>query len=315
MSRKPPVIRRYPGNPILRPPEMPFTCYTVMNAGAIRYKERILLLLRVEGADRETRFHKAWSDDGIHFEVEEKPIDLPLTRIEERIGEQHHFDIRVTKLEGRYYLTYAIYLDRWGSTIGTAVTDDFENFTTLPYTSEPANRNAAFFPEKIGGRYARLDRPQDVNGNAEMWVSYSPDLEYWGRSMPVDIPRRMWNKSKNGAGCIPIRTEEGWLTIYHATAHTCSSLNYYLGVALLDLEDPSVVRAAPSEFVLAAEEPYECMGQTPNVVFTCGAVEMPDGILNIYYAGADTRLCLGQSSVDELTRFCLESTVRKKCDE
>jgi beta-1,4-mannooligosaccharide/beta-1,4-mannosyl-N-acetylglucosamine phosphorylase len=283
-----------------------------MNAGAVRYGGKVLLFLRVEGKDRETRFHKAWSEDGLHFEVETEPLQLPLTLLEERVGEQHHFDIRVTPLDGRFYLSYAIYLERWGSTIGMAVTDDFETYTTLPYTSEPANRNAALFPEKIGGYYARLDRPQDVNGNAEMWVSYSPDLEFWGRSMPLGIPRRMWNKGKNGAGCIPVRTEEGWLIVYHATASTCSSLNYYLGAALLDLEDPSVVRAAPAEFLLAAEEPYECVGQTPNVVFTCGAVEMPDGTLNLYYAGADTRLCLGRTTVEELLQFCLASTCKEK---
>jgi len=290
---------------------MPFPCYTVMNAGAVRYEGKVLLFLRVEGKDRETRFHKAWSDDGIHFEVEEEPLQLPLTLIEESIGEQHHFDIRVTPLEGRFYLSYAIYLDRWGSTIGLAVTDDFETYTTLPYTSEPANRNAALFPEKIGGYYVRLDRPQDVNGNAEMWVSSSPDLEFWGRSMPLRIPKCMWNKSKNGAGCIPVRTEEGWLIVYHATASTCSSLNYYLGAALLKLDDPSVILRAPAEFLLAAEEPYECVGQTPNVVFTCGAVEMPDRTLNIYYAGADTRLCIGQTSVEELVEFCLASDSRE----
>jgi len=75
---------------------------------------------------------------------------------------------------------------------------------------------------------------------------------------------------------------------------------------LLDLEDPSRVIAAPEEFILAAEKDYECMGQTPNVVFTGGAVEMPDGTLNLYYGGADTRMCLARTTVDRLVDFCLK---------
>ncbi len=183
---------------------------------------------------------------------------------------------------------------------------DFKSFEVLPFTSEPSSRNAVLFPEKIDGLFARLDRPQDVNGNGEIWISYSPDLQFWGRHLPLDIPHRMWNIGKCGAGAVPIRTPKGWLEIYHATAATCSSLNYYLGAALLDLEDPSKVIAAPGAYLLAAEEIYECVGQTPNVVFTGGAVEMPDGTLNIYYGGADTRLCLAQTTVDALVSFCLE---------
>ena len=74
---------------------------------------------------------------------------------------------------------------------------------------------------------------------------------------------------------------------------------------LLDLKDPSRVISAPKKFILAAEKYYECVGQTPNVVFTSGAVEMPDGTLNIYYGGADTCMCLAKTTVDKLIEFCL----------
>jgi beta-1,4-mannooligosaccharide/beta-1,4-mannosyl-N-acetylglucosamine phosphorylase len=80
---------------------------------------------------------------------------------------------------------------------------------------------------------------------------------------------------------------------------------------LLDLQDPSRVIAAPTEFILAAEKDYECIGQTPNVVFTCGAVEMPDGTLNVYYGAADTRMCLAQTTVAELLEFCLNTRQQK----
>ncbi len=98
-----------------------------------------------------------------------------------------------------------------------------------------------------------------------------------------------------------------WLAgdLPHTTAMTASTENYYLGVALLDLDDLSKVIAAPGKFILAAEKPYECMGQVPNVVFTCGAVEMDDGTLNVYYGGAATCVCLAQTTIKELIDFCL----------
>ncbi len=205
------------------------------------------------------------------------------------------------------YVCHAAWLGRWGCGIAMAVTDDFEHFEPMDYLSPPSNRNAVLFPEKIGGRYARLERPQDVNGTGSIWVGYSPDMRYWGDHLPLDIPdNNHWNRTKCGAGAIPIKTPDGWLEIYHATAMTASTENYYLGVMLLDLEDPSIVKYAPSGFILAAEKDYECVGQTPNVVFTGGAVEMPDGTLNLYYGGADTRMCLAQTTVQELVDYCKE---------
>lgn len=301
----PPLIRHIE-NPILTPDDMPFRCYTVMNSGATIYQGKVLLLLRVEHCDRHTKFHVATSDDGIHFEVWPDEIDYPLSPTEERIGPAHRFDARITHMDGKYYIYHASWMPL-GCGIAIAETEDFKHFKPVNYISEPSNRNAVLFPEKINGLYARLDRPQDeeLNRFASIWISYSPDLEFWGRSLPLNMPSTDWIRGKCGAGIVPIKTDKGWLEIYHSTASTCSSLNYYLGAMLLDLEDPSKVIAAPKEFVLAAEKDYECVGQTPNVVFTSGAVVMPDGTLNVYYGGADTRMCLAQTTVDDLVAYCL----------
>lgn len=287
---------------------MPVECYAVFNAGAVWHKDRVLLLLRVENRKRETSFHVATSRDGIRFKITPEPIDYPLTETEKRFGKAHRFDMRITRLDGLYHVTHAAWLGHNGCCIGMATTRDFITFKPYPFLSEPSNRNAVLFPEKIGGLYARLDRPQNIDGKGRTWVSYSPDLEFWGRAMPVDLPVTPWSYEKNGPGAIPIKTDAGWLIIYHATAKGCSSENYYFGAALLDLCDPSRVIAAPREFILAAEKPYECVGQTPNALFTCGAVEMPGGALHVYYAGADTRMCLATTTVSRLTEFCLAAT-------
>jgi len=308
MAKKINILRRYKGNPIITPDNMPFNCYTVMNAGAAIFNKQVILILRTEDCTRKTDFYTAKSDDGIHFTVSPEPIKYPLSITEERIGPAHRFDMRITKLEGKYYAFHAAWMHPWGCGTGLCTTEDFINFKSLFNISEPSNRNAVLFPEKINGMYARLDRPQASTGDTgSLWLSYSPDLEFWGRSLPLNMPAAAWNTIKCGAGAIPIKTPQGWLEIYHAVASTCSSNNYYLGAMLLDLNDPSKVIAAPKEFILAAEKDYECMGQTPNVVFTSGAVEMPDGTLNVYYGGADTRMCLAQSTVKELVDFCLSA--------
>ena len=281
---------------------MPFPCYAVYNAGATLFEGKILLLLRVENPQIHCTFHVATSDDGIHFTVEPEPVRYPFRAFESMYG-SHRYDPRITRIGEDYYVMHAIH-NKFGATFGLARTRDFKTLTPVGDTSVPFNRNAVLFPEKIKGLYARLERPVSGEHNGSIWVSYSPDLEFWGRSMPVDLPRHLWCEQKVGAGAVPIRTERGWLEIYHGTQMTASTENYFLGVCLLDAEDPSRILKAPKRFVLAAEKPYECMGQVPNVVFTSGAVVLEDGTVNVYYGGADTRVCLAQTTIAELLDFC-----------
>lgn len=298
-------LKRYDGNPIIVPDDMPFECYSVFNAGAARYNGRYILLLRVESYERKTEFYLAESDDGYNFKVKTEPVNYPLTELEKQ-HESSRFDMRITSLDGTYYVCHAIWFEEFGCCSGMARTDDFVNFEPVGSISMPSNRNSVLFPEKINGLYARLDRPQDIDGSGRIWITYSPDLHFWGNSKPLKMPSPSWTKKKSGAGAVPIKTDKGWLEIYHATCYTASTENYHLGVVLLDLDNPSKVIAAPRKFILAAEKDYECVGQVPNVVFTAGAVPDDEGGLNIYYGGADTRMCLAQTTVDELLDFCMK---------
>lgn len=298
------ILQRHPANPIIPPGAMPVPCSSVFNCGATWFEDRVLLLLRTEDLARDNAFYVATSDDGVNFEIDEQPIDYPLRDTESRWLE-NRFDMRITELEGWYYVTHASWLGGFGSCIGIARTRDFRRFEAVGELSVPSNRNAALFPERIGGRYARLERPQNIDGKGRIWINYSPDLLHWGQGRPLVLPDVPWSREKAGAGAIPIKTDRGWLCVYHATAKNCATENYYLGVMLLDLEHPERVSAAPRQFILQPETIYECLGQVPNVVFTNGAVVMPDGMLNIYYGGADTRVCLAQVPLDELVNFCV----------
>lgn len=299
-------LQRYSGNPIITPAQMPFPCSAVFNAGVVKFKGKILLLLRVEDLQRETVFVKATSADGIHFDIDPTPINYPLGEVEKGSERKHRFDMRITPIDGTYYICHAIWLDKFGSVLGIAKTDDFVNFQQISI-SVPSNRNGVLFPEKINGLYARLERPQHIDGKGHIWISYSPDLVYWGNPKPLPMPRLAWGEVKTGAGAVPIKTDKGWLEIYHATAFTASTENYYLGAMLLDLKDPSKIIAAPKHMILAAERDYECVGQVPNVVFTGGAIETDGGKLYIYYGGADTRMCIAESTVGTLVDFCLNN--------
>ena len=300
----PSPLRRHPGNPILRHTDLPVEASAEFTAGATLFQGKPLLVLRVEDYERRSHFYVARSEDGIRFKLDEREIEYPRRPLEQERG-VIRFDMRITTLENTFYCYHCAWLNGLGSTVALAKTDDFVHFTPVGDCSTPTNRNAMLFPEKIGGRYCRLERPEGAT--QIMWVSYSPDLIYWGDSRPVaSIPETSWNYAKNGAGTVPIRTKHGWLEVYHAVSMPPPAGNYYLGVVLLDLADPSRVIAAPRKFLLAPVHDYECRGQVPNVVFTSGAVVFPDGRMNVYYGGADQCVALATTTVDELLEFCLK---------
>ena len=307
------ILTRHPKNPILSPETMPFPCYAVFNAGAVRFEGKYLLLLRVAGRDRLNSYHIATSANGVDFDVNPEPIDYPLEFMETHLGvrrgfRHHQFEMRITPLDGWYYLCHG--MNTVGGCCGVmARTKDFKTVEPLPDITLPENRNLALFPEKINGLYVRLDRPMNGGGGGTIWVTRSPDLRYWGDNQPLKMPATLWGATKSGPGTVPIKTRDGWLVIYHATLKNASAENYCLGVMLLDLADPAKILGFPTEFILAPEKLYECVGQVPNVVFTAGAVENGDGTLNLYYGGADTVMCLATASIQELVELCLEHRI------
>jgi beta-1,4-mannooligosaccharide/beta-1,4-mannosyl-N-acetylglucosamine phosphorylase len=194
------------------------------------------------------------------------------------------------------------------------------------YKSEPDNRNAVIFPRKIGGLYARLDRPFRRGYRAEhgydIWISYSPDMEFWGRHKLVlshyDVD---WGHHKIGPSAPPVWTAEGWLTLFHGAEVDPGGegwlpwINeegpypgkvYRTGVMLLDLNDPSKIIARREEPLMSAVAPYEmdpCY--RPNTVFPCGMIEEESGGLKIYYGASDRHVALATVHKDDLLGWVL----------
>jgi len=115
-----------------------------------------------------------------------------------------------------------------------------------------------------------------------------------------------WDEMKIGPGAPPIKTDQGWLSIYHGVFRTMDGSVYRLGVALHDLRDPAKVIGVGDSWILQPEDPWEITGYVHNVVFTCGAVPEPDGTVKIYWGGADTVMCVGEAHVSELVALCLD---------
>jgi predicted GH43/DUF377 family glycosyl hydrolase len=304
-----PLLRRYEKNPILTGRDFPAGSgiKRVFNSGVIKHGGRYTMACRVEDAALVNRIWIADSDDGYRFTPRAAPADLPHGDPEfAEYTAGMYYDPRITALDGVFYLMHAAHSGH-GCRLSLLRTRDFDRFEWMGHVSSTDNRNGVLFPEKIGGLYARLDRPNTGGNFGDMWVSYSPDLIFWGRSRCVLRNAQVrWAWTKIGPGAVPIRTAEGWLTIFHGVRTQCAQhYVYQLGVCLLDLEDPSKIRGLAREAILEPEEPYELVGQTPSVVFTSGAVVEDDGEVRVYYGGADTVQCVASGSLEGLVRACL----------
>jgi predicted GH43/DUF377 family glycosyl hydrolase len=139
-----------------------------------------------------------------------------------------------------------------------------------------------------------------------MWISWSPDLVYWGDSRVIIKPMTYhWDEMKVGPGATPIRTDRGWLSLFHGVFKTMDGAVYRLGAALHDLQDPSNVLGVADDWILQPEDPWEVSGYVHNVVFSCGAVTEEDGSIKIYWGGADTVICVGTAQIHDLVDLCI----------
>jgi predicted GH43/DUF377 family glycosyl hydrolase len=237
----------------------------------------------------------ARSKDGINFTVEDKPFVYPVEE-RERYGCE---DARVVCIEGRYYINFTIVSgDSWSTAL--AVTDDFVKLERKGIIFHPENKDVALFPEKVNGLYRALHRPNNSGfGKASIWYAESPDLLHWGNHRCLLRPRdRVEESMKIGGGAPPIKTPEGWLTIYHGKG---DNSRYSLFCLLLDLNDPTkVVRQAQTP-LLSPTEDFEVKGFFGNVVFTNGMVEHENKIY-LYYGAADESVGLAITDVDSLLK-------------
>ena len=235
-----------------------------------------------------------FSDDGVRFYEDSKYPPVFGRGFYESFGIE---DCRVATMDDGYYLTFTE-VSPVAVGVGMMHTRDFRHFTHEGMIFPPHNKDCALFEEKIDGRYYALHRPSspELGGNY-MWIAESPDRIHWGRHKCVATTRKgFFDSARLGAGASPIRTDEGWLVIYHGAD---SSNRYCLGAMLLDLKDPSKVLARSSEPIMEPVAPYEQTGFFGNVVFTNGQIVDGDTV-HIYYGASDEVICKADFSIKEI---------------
>ena len=312
-------------NPILRPGKNPWTAEAVLNPAAAVIGGRTHLVYRAIGRDGVSRLGYASSPDGIIFDIRlpypvyvaQKPRALP--------GHAKRYspilypsggswggceDPRMALIEGRLYITFNMF-DGWDFIRVAAISIDESDFMTGQFwkwdgphlLSRPGelHKNWVLFPEKINGKYAILHSIAPIvevayrNSIEDIGIT-EPFVESWVGSRN-DLPPRegSWDSFVRGAAPPPIRTEKGWLLLYHAIDNRDLG-RYKLGAMLLDINDPTKVLYRSATPILSPDENYENQGK-PGIVYACGAVVRNEKLF-IYYGGADKVIGVATAPLD-----------------
>lgn len=299
-----------------------FGIHATLNAGAIKWNGKYVLMVRVEGADRKSFFAVAESPNGVdHFQFWDRPVTMP------EWGEPatNVYDMRLTAHDdGWIYGIFCVErkdpaaapgdLSSAVAAAGIARTKDLVNWERLPdLQSKSQQRNVVLHPEFVEGEYALYTRPQDGfidagNGGGIGWALVD-SMEHAVVTEEKIINARHYHtikECKNGEGPAPIKTDRGWLHLAHGVRGCASGLRYVLYLYMTALDDPSRVIAEPAGFFMAPEG-EEYVGDVMNVLFSNGWIADEDGKVYIYYASSDTRLHVAVSSVDRLVDYCLHT--------
>ena len=315
--------------PVLTKDDIPYDASLIFNAGVAKHNGKYIMVFRndygpTEKTYPEVRFNTsmglATSDDGINWTVSEKTIfDNKNLKPDDEL--KRLYDPRITVIDGKPYICMAMDTKHGVRGCIAETDDNFEKINIIS-ASAPDNRNMVLFPEKINGMYVRLERPFPVYSRGrdrfDLWLSKSPDLIFWGETELVlaveDVP---YANDKIGPAAPPIKTEKGWLTLFHAVDkdenrgkngwETAWKKRYCAGIMLLDLNDPTKVVGMSKLPLIAPETYYETeTGFRQQVIFPGGMIAEDNGEVKIYYGASDTVECLATAKIEELLALCTE---------
>ena len=308
------VLWRYRENPIIGRNPIPGVA-RIFNSSVLPWGDAFIGVFRGEQTNGIPCIYLGRSADAVHWEFDREPIPF-----QDEAGKPfmplYAYDPRLVKLGDTYYIMWC--QDFYGAAIGLAKTTDFKTFTRMENPFLPFNRNAVLFPKKIHGNYTMLSRPSDSGHTpfGDIFLSESPDLVYWGRHRHVmSRGREWWESLKIGAGASPIETSEGWLLFYHGVTGTCNGYVYSIGGAILDIDNPSIVKYRCQNFLLTPEEWYEERGFVPNVVFPCAALaDAVTGRIAVYYGTADSYVGLAFTTAEKVVSYIKENSALTDSD-
>jgi len=292
------------------------------NAGAMKWRGKYILVVRVEGNDRKSFFAIAESPNGIdNFRFWDEPVTLPETED----PDTNVYDMRLTAHEDGWI--YGVFcserkdpdapdgdLSSAVATAGIVRTKDLLTWERLPdLKTRSQQRNVVLHPEFVNGKYALYTRPQDGfidtgKGGGIGWALVD-DMTNAEVKEETIINHRYYHtikELKNGEGPHPIKTEKGWLHLAHGVRNCAAGLRYVLYLYLTDLQDPTKLLAEPAGFFMAPQG-EERIGDVSNVLFCSGWIADEDGKVFIYYASSDTRMHVATSTIDKLLDYCINT--------
>lgn len=299
------LFHRHPANPILTADGWPTPVNAVFNPAAAQVDGTTVLLARAEDLTGISHLAVARSANGIDgWEIDPEPLLAPMAGV---VSEQWGFeDPRVVFVPelGRWVITCTAYGPA-GPAVYLATTENFRSVERHGIIRHPDDKNAALLPHRIDGKWILFHRPKTEFGGShgEILLSRSPDLHSWSSPEQVLKPREgaWWDSLRIGIGPPPLRTEHGWLLIYHGVKETVSGSIYRVGLALTDLDEPTRLLHRLPHWVLGPLAPYERAGDVPNTVFPCGLVHDADNDqVRLYYGAADTSVCLATARLADL---------------
>jgi predicted GH43/DUF377 family glycosyl hydrolase len=217
-------------------------------------------------------------------------------------------DPRIVKIDDRYWVTY-VAVSRHGAATALASTQDFVTFHRHGVIFCPENKDVVLFPEAIRSQFVALHRPAAAHAfsRPEIWLARSPDLVHWGSHVPLHGGTADWDADRVGGGTPPLKTEAGWLEIYHASRRPDVAGQvgaYAAGALLLDLDAPSRVVGCTPRSLWEPDADYEVSGFVPRVAFPTGILARGDS-LRVYYGAADTNTAVVELSLDEVLSSCV----------
>ncbi len=300
-----------------------FGINAVLNAGAIKWNDKYILVPRVEATDRKSFFAIAESTNGIdNFKFWDYPVQMPETDV----PDTNIYDMRLVQHEDGWI--YGLFCtERRDPTVpesdqssavaqcGIARTKDLISWERLPdlVTPSPQQRNVVLHPEFVDGKYAFYTRPQDsfieAGKGGGIGFGLSDSIEKAVIEKETVIDHRVYHtisEMKNGLGPAPIKTGKGWLHLAHGVRNTAAGLRYVLYMFMTDLKDLTRIIYKPAGYFIAPEG-EERVGDVSNVAFANGWIAEPDGTVFIYYASSDTRMHVAVSSVEKLVDYVMNT--------
>jgi 4-O-beta-D-mannosyl-D-glucose phosphorylase len=300
-----------------------FGINATFNSGAIKFNDKYVLAVRVEGKDRKSFFAIAESKNGIdHFTFWDHPIVMPPSKI----SETNLYDMRLVRHEDGWI--YGVFCTEKRdpsaresdqsaaiAQCGIARTKDLTTWERLPdlKTTSPQQRNVVLHPEFVNRQYAFYTRPQDsfveAGSGGGIAIGFCNDISNAIIGKEIIIDRKKYHtvyEAKNGLGPGPLKTKKGWLHLAHGVRNTASGLRYVLYMFMTDLHDITKLIHKPGGYFMAPEGD-ERVGDVSNVLFSNGWIMDDDGTVFIYYASSDLKMHVAVSSIEKLSDYVINT--------